>query len=103
MGSITVYGASDDLIEVEGDIDEEFSYKNDEYGDVLGFSDGSLIRILYDRDGVWRITPLVKGTNVIEVTQALSGDEDNYSDRATLDGAIKWVLHGGDYAERETS
>lgn len=30
--AVTIYGASDDLIEVEGDIDEEFTY-DDQGGD----------------------------------------------------------------------
>lgn len=99
--SIVVYGASDDLIEVEGDVDEEFPYQNEEKGDLLGFSDGTILRVRYDRDGVWRIHTVLRGPNSkLEIVQASVGDEDNYSDKATITTgvAVRWVLHGDIYA-----
>ena len=64
MSKITVYGASDDLIEIEGDISEEFNYpyNADDKGVLLAFSDGTLARIKYDSGGMWRITPHARGT-----------------------------------------
>jgi len=101
--SISVYGASDDLIEVEGDIVEELSYGSEDEGDLLGFSDGTLLRVRYDNDGVWRITPIAtaEGT-ILEIVQAPADNEDNYSDVATLhDVEITWVVQGGYYARRK--
>ena len=72
---ITVYGASDDLIEV----------------------DGTILRITYMPSGVWRIGVVTRGSAELKVEPAPEGDEDNYSDRATLDGAV-WVVHGIDHA-----
>lgn len=99
--AITVYGASDDLIEVDGDISEEFPYQERGYGqasgDLLAFSDGTVLRIEFTRSGVWRIRPVVRGSADLDIVQAPENDEDNYSDRATLSGAV-WVVQGIDYA-----
>jgi hypothetical protein len=96
---ITVYGASDDLIEIEGDIREEFS-ASDVDGDLLAFSDGTLLRIRYTRDGVWRIETLVTAQSTLEIVPAPANDESNYSDRATLTGApITWVVRGSEWAK----
>jgi hypothetical protein len=102
---ITVYGASDDLIEVEGDIDAEFQWQAPGYGqpsgNLLAFSDGTVLRIVFDGDGVWRITPVVVGTAGVGIEQAPANDESNYSDRATFkDGRIAWVVQGIDYAPK---
>lgn len=96
--SITVYGSSDDLIEVEGDIREEFTYRmspitDEGAGDLLAFSDGTILRIAYTAAGVWRITQVALGTSSLGIEQAPEGDEDNYSDRATLSSA-RWVVQG---------
>ena len=95
----TIYGASDDLIEVDGDLYEEFSYQDDGAGDLLGFSDGTLLRIRHDEEGVWRITPIRIGTKLEGVEQAPADDDKNYSDRATFSDNLAWVLHGGSYAK----
>jgi hypothetical protein len=88
---IKVYGASDDLVEVEGDIEEEFSYDGEKPG-YLGFSDGTVLRISYD--GVWHINLAIKGSSAFTHTPAEGEDTDNYSDVVTLDGAMKWVVFG---------
>jgi hypothetical protein len=92
--SITVYGASDDLIEIDGDIREEFPYAGDDHaGDILAFSDGTVLRIAFDldRSGNWRITPLAHGSAKLTIAQTVEEDD---TDRADLDGDIKWVVHG---------
>ena len=98
---LTIYGASDDLIEVEGDISEEFTALDDD-GSLLAFSDGTVLRVRYTRDGIWRIEPLARGTARLEIVSAVSGDDDNYSDRATLDapGGIAWAVKGDAWATR---
>ncbi len=93
---ITICGASDDLIEVDGDLSEEFvylDYAESKTGDLLGFSDGTLLRIRHDEEGIWRITPVVRGSATLTIHQAAAGDDDEYTDKATLSAAL-WVMHG---------
>lgn len=94
--SVKIYGASDDLIEVEGDIDEEFNSMADD-GALLAFSNGALLRVRYTDTGVWRIQP-VAGADLISVAQCAEDDEDNYTDVATVNGDIEWVVFGTTYA-----
>lgn len=95
--TITVHGASDDLIEVEGDIREEFS-GGPSNTDLLAFSDGTVLQITYGKSGVWRINLAAAGTATVNIVQAPLNDDDNYSDRATLDGDIRWVVRGQEMA-----
>lgn len=88
MNKVTIYGASDDLVEIEGDLDEEFG------GDdvVLAFGDGTVLRVSFAPSGVWGIERQAAGSAVYEKVEAPPGDEDNYSDRVTLIGRLRWVL-----------
>ncbi len=61
MATLEIYGASDDLVEVDGDIVEEFNPSGDDPS-YLGFSDGTILKIAYDNDGIWRIVPVAKGS-----------------------------------------
>ena len=97
MANIEIYGASDDLIEVDGDIREEFNPKSDDFetdGDLLAFSDGTVLRVKYGAGGVWRITQVAKGSAAFSKVEAPEDDDSNYSDRVTLAGDIKWCVHG---------
>lgn len=101
--SLIVYGASDDLVEVDGDVREEFNP-----GDgpsYLAISDGTVLRVTYD--GRWRIDRIAEGAAHYQ-HEAASSDEGHrddeygtprYSDRVTLtlqspDAAISWVVFG---------
>lgn len=99
-GTIVITGASDDVIEVDGDIREEFTYHNDkdENGDLLAFSDGTILRIVFARFGVWRITPVARGTAALHIEQQT---EDEGTDTATLTGDIRWVAHALTHATRK--
>lgn len=92
--SVTVYGASDDLIEVEGDIREEFSWLDSDSA-YLAFSNGVVLRVTFGN--VWRIAP-VAGADLVKVVQCPENDEDNYTDRATVEGAVSWVVCGMSWA-----
>ena len=98
--TVSIYGASDDLVEVEGDVREEFSY-----GDGPGYvalSSGVLLSIEYTRAGIWRIAPVsVPDGVVVAVKQAVSADDDVYSDTATVEGDIAWVAYATEYATRK--
>lgn len=88
----TITGASDDLIELDGQIREEFNYytRNEEGGALLAFSDGTLLSIKYDNDGIWRIARLAAGK--CEYAHQ-SGDvvEDTF-DVVTLTGDLAWCV-----------
>jgi hypothetical protein len=89
--SALVYGSSDDLVEVEGDIREEFNCYDEHDGAVLVFSTGAVLRIVYDAFGMWRIKALLQGEGV-SVVGATDRDRD-YSDKATVAGLVKWVIY----------
>lgn len=91
---LVITGASDDLIEVDGDIREEFTYNNDEDGDLLAFSDGTVLRIQFSDWGVWRITTVARGSASLAIDQQPEDQEEEGTDKATLDGDIRWVVHG---------
>lgn len=93
--TVIITGASDDIIEIDGDIREEFTYKDEDQGDLLAFSDGTLLRVA-SMYGVWRITPVAKGSASLTVEQQT---EDEGTDKATLDGDVRWVVHGQSYAK----
>lgn len=93
--TITITGASDDLIEIGGAIYEEFGYHDEDAGDLLGFSDGTLLRIKFDEEGIWRITRLSTGTAAFTLEQQTGEDG---TDTATLTGDVAWVLHGSSFA-----
>ncbi len=88
---IKVYGASDDLVEIEGS-----SYKNDEIGcfeeDVrIRFTDGTIIRIGYPKDGlaIWWIEVEKKGTAEQALTVCDDEDARIHSDIFEIDAEIK--------------
>lgn len=77
---VKVYGASDDLVEIEGS-----SYWEDEIGcydkDVrIWFCDGTVIRIRYADGGIWRIEVEAQGTEKHRLDVCSGEDEDDYSD-----------------------
>lgn len=104
---VTVYGASDDLIEIEGDISEEFTYglRHESSGAILAFSDGTVIRIHYGLadEAMWRIIPVRHGRlgptdePVGWSLRHATDEESNYSDVLTLNADIEWVVLGDNY------
>ena len=82
---VTVSGASDDLVEVDGDLSEEFG--GDEV--TLVFGDGTHLLVRYAEDGCWRVSLVKQGTATYRhVFTATDSDSDNYSDRAELEGDL---------------
>ena len=113
-GAVLIYGASDDLIELDGAVYEEFGYNDStdrdgkNRGDLIAFSDGTVIRVAFDGDsrGNWRITPVHRGTADLSVTQVAESDEGD-TDYAVLnpgpDGdPIRWAVHGITYEPART-
>ena len=86
---VTIYGVSDDLVEVEGDLREEFQIYR--AGQLL-FSDGTELQIEYTSEVIWRITyekplPFCKMISHF----ATDGTKDEYSDRLVIEGDFRWV------------
>lgn len=86
-----IYGASDDLLEIEGQLSEELNPSSDKKN-LLALSDGTLLEIWYDDDGIWRIRSLAKGACEQRFTQG-SVDKDE-PDRLELVGNLKWCMLG---------
>lgn len=90
MGRVKVYGASDDLIEVAGDLEEEFNVGDEPT--LLHFSDGTVLEVTYREDALWHIERRVVGSAGYERRDATDEDDD-YSDTVWLDG-VSWVKVG---------
>lgn len=88
----TIYGASDDLIELEGRIREEFGAY--EATTRLDFDNGASLTVQYDREGIWRIesTCDLPGVTIVRCEDRegfTDPDGPIYSDLATVTGATK--------------
>ena len=86
-----VYGASDDLIEFDGDVDGEV-YGGDD-PTLLICSDGTLLSIKYGKEhlAIWGITLLHQGSLLERIDLCLDQDADRYSDTAHFVDGLKWA------------
>lgn len=93
MLKLEIYGHSDDCIEIEGALREEFYLiGSDDEKSYLAFSDGTVLSVLYDKDGAWRFNRVAGGTSAYSKQEA---DEDDGTDRVTLEGMnLRWVTYG---------
>lgn len=83
---IKIWGESDDLIEVSGDIVREYDVY---YKDVmLVLSDRTQLSISYGKDGIWKIKLLKKGNLFIKIEECLEEKDGNYSDVAFFNDGI---------------
>ena len=89
-----IYGYSDDLIEVDGDVHGE--HPDDEA--FLIVSDGTILNIKYGKDSmaVWEIRLIEKGTLFVTINPCFDEDADRYSDTAMFKSGVRWV-----YAAKE--
>ncbi len=91
-----VYGASDDLIEVEGGkcSGEVGCYGTDESerGVLLVFSDGTLLEVKYGKGdkAIWGITLLARGSEFYQIDQCCDEEADPYSDVAHFAEDLAW-------------
>ena len=102
--TLTITGASDDIIEIGGDISEEFNAysRRDNSGAreafILTVSDGSLFKVLYDSDGIWRVISVVRGgAGFSKVDGDVTADTNDVL-TLTQDAPFKWVACNGKYA-----
>lgn len=102
MNKLTIYGASDDLIEVESTSfkAEEFNVYLDRSEDtlILAVSDGTVLRVRYDQDGIWRFSPIVVGSANLDIKHGV--DDRAHTDRVTLTSDdLSWVVLGSAIAK----
>ncbi len=86
-----LYGASDDLIEVKGDLSEEFN--GGEKPCLLIFSDGTVLTIKYGKEhlAVWAITLVTQGKLFSKIAYCTDEDAERYSDTAHFADGLEWV------------
>lgn len=99
--SVTITGASDDGVVIGGDIRAEFDFytNRDDESRVLAFSDGTVLRAVYDDDGIWRFTRVASGSAKFEKEDGVVEEDTN--DVATLTGDVRWVVFGKEYAAKK--
>lgn len=91
-----VYGASDDLIEVEGDVTGEVDcYGTDERekGVLLCFSDGTVLEVKYGKndEALWEIKTKHIGPLFDRVEACTEETDEGHSDVAYFKDGIKYV------------
>ena len=90
-----IYGASDDLIEIDDPhLSEEFDVSTKATtGVVLALSNGVLLRARYEDDGVWRFVVLAHASAVDTMLISAEKRGDNhYSDLVEVsDPMVQWV------------
>lgn len=90
--STKITGASDDLVELDGDLDEEFNWFADDDERYLGFSDGTILGVRYDEDALWRFSVKVKGDLY---DKKIEGNvEDDKCDEVHFEDGLKWCVFG---------
>ena len=96
--STKVYGTSDDLIELEGDLRGEVNhYASDAEADkgvLLVFSDGTVLSVKYGKPtgAIWEIKALREGSLFAEIKTCVDEDADPYSDIAIFGSGLKWSI-----------
>lgn len=107
---IYIYGASDDLVEIDGDVREEFNPPMDDTY-YIATSNGFVISIKYDEDGEWAVrmkhVPMIWKS---QFTVHPAGSElaqlkanNDYSDVVVIDVHTDWVAGGIDFVKRVES
>lgn len=100
-----VYGASDDLVEFDGDVSGEVScYGTDDrdQGVLVMFSDATLLEVKYGKngEGIWEVKLVKKGDLFERIDQCVDEDANPYSDVAYFKTGIKWAYCARDQWER---
>ncbi len=99
-----IYGASDDLIEMEGAIsDEANAYLKTNERINFSVSDGTRGKIENDSEGIWRFEIISTGNKFISKILAVGEDTkhigeatgcSSYSDVILLNEGIEWIKIG---------
>jgi hypothetical protein len=84
-----ITGASDDLIEISGELEEEFNAYDCSDG-TMAFSDGTLLTVVYDENGIWRFNPIYKGNLYDKKVDGSVGEDTN--DEIYFSPCLKWCV-----------
>ena len=97
-----IYGASDDLVEIEGEISDEYCQMD--FKGTVEASDGTKAKLIYD--GEWKFQMLFAGSKFLKLVKSVGDDIDidhtdedakgcsTYSDVLVLDSGIEWIRIG---------
>lgn len=98
--TLKIYGYSDDNVELEGDIHEEFYVPGAGYDNqpLIVLSNGVVLRVTYDNDGIWRFTPL-KGSDKVFVIHNDQSDIEG-SDVVMIDDTVTFAVCGTSLVEK---
>lgn len=91
-----IYGASDDLVEVDGDVRGEvgsFGTDDDDQGVLLMCSDGTVLEAKYGKDdkALWGVRLIEKGILFGRIDLCVDEDAKRHSDTARFKDGLKWV------------
>ncbi len=90
-----VYGASDDLVEFEGDVYGEVGFysSDDDKTLLLFFSDGTILEAKYGKVGlgVWAINVFNKGAMFSHIDLCTDEDASPHSDVVHFNDGLKWA------------
>ena len=98
-----IYGASDDLIEFEGDVRGEVDcYGTDKEGAqgvLVICSDGTILEVKYGKGGaaIWGVVVLSTGSLLTGVEPCTDEDASPYSDVAEFADGLKWAYAAKDW------
>lgn len=99
MKEIKIYGASDDLIEVEGPGTLQDEGNGPGYVEL---STGDVFFVDYEDAGVWNVQHVVKSGEVdVEILRKEEEDDGGYTGHAIVGGAIEWFDFWGDWPPEE--
>lgn len=98
-----IYGASDDLIKLEGDLSEEVS--GGDKPTLLIFSDGTALTIKYGKEhlAVWAITLITQGKLFTKIVYCTDEDAERYSDTAHFNGGLEWAYIAKEWSHIKAS
>lgn len=91
MGFLKIYGASDDLVEIEGDTEDEIPCY--EQAVELLVNDGTRLMAHYGPGGMWRLSVVQTGAGTTVTHKPASDPDMNYTDVVTLENPSVEKLH----------
>jgi hypothetical protein len=94
--STRIYGASDDLIEFDGDVYGEvghFGTDEREKGDLIMCSDGSILEVKYGKAdlGIWGLVLIQAGSLFDRIEPCSDENAKVHSDIAHFKDGLKWA------------